>query len=74
MLEPLADLLSGLIARAERDPDVRAVILFGSQARGDAGPGPDVDVCVVLEAGPTPIPNSKRPPDTWSRLATDLAA
>ena len=50
MLEPLADLLSGLIARAERDSDVLAVILFGSQARGDAGLGSDVDVCVVLEA------------------------
>jgi predicted nucleotidyltransferase len=44
-------LLWGLIARAERDRDVLAVILFGSQARGDAGPGSDVDVCVVLDVG-----------------------
>jgi predicted nucleotidyltransferase len=44
-------LLCGLIARAERDRDVLAVILFGSQARGDAGPGSDVDVCVVLDVG-----------------------
>ena len=51
MHEDVADLLRGLLAQAERDPDVLAVILFGSQARGDAGPGSDVDVCVVLEAG-----------------------
>lgn len=38
-----------LMARAEGDPDVLGVILFGSQARGDAGPGSDIDVCVVLE-------------------------
>jgi predicted nucleotidyltransferase len=27
---------------------VLGVILFGSQARGDAGPGSDIDVCFVL--------------------------
>ena len=43
--------LRRLIAQAEDDRDVLAVVLFGSQARGNAGPGSDVDVCVVLEAG-----------------------
>ena len=42
--------LRELIAQAEEDREVLAVILFGSQARGDAGPGSDVYVCVVLEA------------------------
>ena len=42
--------LRELIAHAEEDREVLAVILFGSQARGDAGPESDVDVCVVLEA------------------------
>ena len=37
-----------LIARAGRDPDVLAVLLFGSQARGDATSRSDVDVCLVL--------------------------
>lgn len=37
-----------LVARAEGDPDVLGVILFGSRARGDAGPGSDIDICVVL--------------------------
>jgi uncharacterized protein len=42
--------VSRLVARAQRDPDVLAVILFGSQARGDAGARSDVDVCLVLSA------------------------
>lgn len=37
------------MARAEPDPDVLAVILFGSQARGTATPGSDADVCLVLQ-------------------------
>ena len=49
MNEEIEGVLRGLIVRAERDPDVLAVILFGSQARGDAGPGSDVDVCLVLD-------------------------
>jgi hypothetical protein len=40
--------LERLVHRAQHDPDVLAVILFGSQARGQAGPGSDVDVCLVL--------------------------
>jgi predicted nucleotidyltransferase len=39
-----------LIVKAQHDRDVLAIILFGSRARGDAGPASDVDVCVVLEA------------------------
>ena len=38
-----------------------AVILFGSQARGDAGPESDVDGCVVLETGaPSGIEASRK--------------
>jgi len=40
--------VSRLVARAQSDPEVLAVILFGSRARGDAGGGSDVDVCLVL--------------------------
>ena len=40
--------LHRVVARAERDSEVLAVILFGSRARGDAGPGSDIDVCLVL--------------------------
>ena len=37
------------VARATKDPDVLAVLLFGSRARGDAAPSSDFDVCLVLE-------------------------
>lgn len=40
--------LDRLIARAQADPGVLAVLLFGSQARGEATPASDVDVCLVL--------------------------
>lgn len=37
-----------LIEKASDDPDVVAVILFGSRARGDSLPSSDTDVCLVL--------------------------
>jgi predicted nucleotidyltransferase len=47
-MEPITTrALRRLVDRAARDGEVLAVILFGSQARGDAGPGSDVDVCLV---------------------------
>ena len=49
MNENVERALRRLIAQAEDDCDVLAIILFGSQARGDATPASDVDVCVVLE-------------------------
>jgi hypothetical protein len=41
--------LTALLARAERDPAVLAVILFGSRARGENTPDSDIDICLVLE-------------------------
>lgn len=49
---PLA--ITRFIARAAGDPDVLAVIVFGSQARGEASPASDYDVCLVLAAGVPP--------------------
>ena len=40
--------LDRLVARAKDDPEVLAVLLFGSRARGTASPGSDFDVCLVL--------------------------
>ncbi|HXF83471.1 MAG TPA: nucleotidyltransferase domain-containing protein [bacterium] len=40
--------LQELQAAVRRDPDVLAVILFGSAARGERGPASDLDVCLVL--------------------------
>jgi predicted nucleotidyltransferase len=39
-----------VLDRARRDPDVLAVILFGSHARGEASAASDVDLCLVLAA------------------------
>ena len=41
--------LERLIARAQADEDVLAVMLFGSAARGEATPASDVDLCLVLQ-------------------------
>lgn len=41
--------LSGLLEDLRQDPDVRAVFLFGSHARGDGRPDSDVDLLVVAE-------------------------
>ena len=40
-----------LVDRAQGDPDLLAVILFGSRARGEARAGSDFDVCLVLAPG-----------------------
>lgn len=40
--------LERLLARARADGDVLAVLLFGSASRDEAGPGSDLDVCLVL--------------------------
>ncbi len=44
-----ADQLKRLAIRAGEDPDVLAVLLFGSVGRGDVTPASDVDVCLVLQ-------------------------
>lgn len=49
MSEDLDHVLRPLVARAERDHDVLAIILFGSRARAEAGPRSDIDVCLVLD-------------------------
>jgi predicted nucleotidyltransferase len=42
-----------MVKRIVQEFDPEQVILFGSQARGDAGPDSDVDLLVVMEvAGP----------------------
>jgi len=41
-------LLEKLLRYAGKDPEVLAVILFGSQVRGEATGASDVDVCLVL--------------------------
>lgn len=52
--------LGHIIERARQDPDVLAVILFGSRARGDASPTSDYDVALVLRPGPIPRLSASR--------------
>jgi len=40
-----------LIDKARTDQDVLAVILFGSQARGEKTTSSDLDICLVLQPG-----------------------
>jgi len=54
----LLDLLS-------REPDLVAAWVFGSHARGQAGPGSDLDLLVLFEPGAAP--------DRALRLAADLS-
>jgi predicted nucleotidyltransferase len=44
--------LARLVARAQSDAEVLALILFGSRARHDASAGSDFDVCLVLRSEP----------------------
>jgi uncharacterized protein len=41
-------------ALRDREPELRAVACFGSYARGDWGPGSDLDVIVILAHDETP--------------------
>jgi predicted nucleotidyltransferase len=52
--------LARLVARAERDSEVLALILFGSRAREEARATSDVDVCLVLTATALPGRGRKR--------------
>lgn len=44
--------LEGWAGRLAQDPNVLAVVLFGSQARGDATAASDADVLIVLRDSP----------------------
>lgn len=61
---PSRDAIAAVIAKAEGDPSVLAVILFGSAARGEAGPASDTDLCLVLDPS---VAGEEDSPDT--RLA-----
>lgn len=42
------------MARLRLDPDVQEIRLFGSRARGEARPGSDLDLLLVLKGSLTP--------------------
>jgi predicted nucleotidyltransferase len=60
-------LLASIVAWAERRPDVVALALVGSHARGTAGPGSDVDVVIVAESADPYLED-----DEWPRAFGEL--
>jgi predicted nucleotidyltransferase len=58
MDQPRAIEVEKLLAQAGRDPDVLAVLLFGSVARGEQTAHSDVDICLVLMPPSTPYENT----------------
>ena len=42
------------LAQLSRDPEVRALLLFGSRARGQARPTSDLDLLLILQGNQTP--------------------
>ncbi len=53
----LQHLLETLVARYRQRPEVLAVVLFGSLARGRFVPGSDIDLLLILEHSPLPFPD-----------------
>ncbi len=49
MCSDISDLVSVTRTWAQDVPEIRAVLLFGSRARGDARPDSDWDICVVVD-------------------------
>src|SRR5258708_8195194 len=47
------ELLRSLRAALRTEPRVTAALLFGSTARGDDGPGSDVDLIVAVDGDPS---------------------
>ena len=65
--------LQRVVAQAQADPEALAVMLFGSQARGEAGPASDVDVCLVLDPDvPPDLPASRKRLDYLAGTDLDL--
>jgi predicted nucleotidyltransferase len=46
--------IAATLARLRQDPDVREIRLFGSRARGEAQPGSDLDLLLILKGSLTP--------------------
>jgi len=65
----MRELEKTVVGQLNRYPQVRVAYLFGSQARGQAGPLSDVDVAVLLDENLTPAEAQ----DLQLRLMTDLA-
>ena len=66
------ELLTRLTAKVQADEEVLALILFGSQARGEAGPNADVDTCLVMRADVSRARASEKRLDYLANFDLDL--
>ena len=73
MMNNLAEVSENLRERLTALYGVRLVrlILYGSQARGDAGPGSDLDVLVVLQGPVSPCEEIDRTLDVVAEISLD---
>lgn len=73
MSERLQDLLAELRRRFEAlyGPRLVRLVLFGSQARGEADPGSDIDVLVVLEGPVRPGSEIARTGETTAGMSLE---
>lgn len=73
MSEQLQSLLKELRSRFEAlyGPRLVRLMLYGSQARGDAEPGSDIDVLVILEGPVRPGEEIRRTIDDVARLSLE---
>ncbi|MBI4316937.1 MAG: nucleotidyltransferase domain-containing protein [Chloroflexi bacterium] len=49
----MSEAVAAILQRSEAKP--RLIVLFGSEARGDATPESDIDILVVLESDDPPV-------------------
>ena len=61
---PVQPIIRRMVRRLAKQFDPEQIILFGSHARGDAGPDSDIDLLVVM-----PLTKSKRDAELEMRLA-----
>lgn len=73
MSERLQNLLADLRRRFEAlyGPRLVRLMLFGSHARGDAEPGSDIDVLVILEGSVRPGEEIRRTLDSVAELSLE---
>ena len=66
-------LVSEVIKRARKDGQVLALILFGSQARGEDTAVSDLDLCLVLSPAPyTPLELSEKKLEYLAKFSPDI--
>lgn len=65
--------VSEVIKRARKDGQVLALILFGSQARGERTAVSDLDLCLVLSPAPyTPLELSEKKLEYLAKFSADI--